>query len=329
MRRLLVLSCFLNVLLAALVVYGLHARGNRNQAVAPPEGDFPAEAAFTGAGTELQTNFASPGPRIRSWRDIESTDYRQYIANLKSIGCPEATIAEIIISEVNTLYRTRLAQLPSAKRPEYKFWVTRGDWLTWLQPKLDAQTQKARLELELEKRELLRELLGPAYASYDFPDKDALRWENDPFFAALPSQKRGQVFGVTRHYDTLADALREHRQSFFDEDDRKGLGRLQTEKEQAIAGILTPAELEEFEIRFSTTAEMLRKSVPPGFDATEAEFRAIFAAQKEIRRLSADEQLAAPEMAGEKAAKLKQIEDSLKTSLGEDRYKQAAGLLRR
>src|ERR1051326_5188840 len=39
-----------------------------------------------------------------SWREVESADYPTYIANLRDIGCPEQTIRDIIIADVNALY---------------------------------------------------------------------------------------------------------------------------------------------------------------------------------------------------------------------------------
>ena len=46
------------------------------------------------------TNFlASLGKLPISWKAIESTNYQAYIANLRSIGCPEETIADLVIRD--------------------------------------------------------------------------------------------------------------------------------------------------------------------------------------------------------------------------------------
>ena len=37
------------------------------------------------------------------WRQLESSDYRQYIANLRAVGCPEKTIRDIIVAEVGEM----------------------------------------------------------------------------------------------------------------------------------------------------------------------------------------------------------------------------------
>ena len=55
------------------------------------------------------------------WSQIESTDYRTYVANLRSIGCPEPTIRDIIATDLHTVYAPELAQLASAgKGAEYQ-----------------------------------------------------------------------------------------------------------------------------------------------------------------------------------------------------------------
>jgi hypothetical protein len=48
------------------------------------------------------------------WSQLESTDYPTYIANLRSIGCPEATVRDIIAGEVESLYADRIGQLERA-----------------------------------------------------------------------------------------------------------------------------------------------------------------------------------------------------------------------
>src|SRR5665213_2491138 len=42
-----------------------------------------------------------------NWSQIESADYRQYIANLRAIGCPEITLRDIILTDVMRLYAAR------------------------------------------------------------------------------------------------------------------------------------------------------------------------------------------------------------------------------
>src|SRR6266571_2294266 len=46
-------------------------------------------------------------PRLLDWRKVESEDYKKYIANLRAVGCPEKTIRDVIVADVNDLHRQR------------------------------------------------------------------------------------------------------------------------------------------------------------------------------------------------------------------------------
>jgi len=45
------------------------------------------------------------------WAQLESTDYQDYVANLRAIGCPEPTVRDIIIADVNDLFAPRVKAL--------------------------------------------------------------------------------------------------------------------------------------------------------------------------------------------------------------------------
>src|SRR5689334_1834296 len=63
--------------------------------------------------------------QLFSWQEVESPDYPTYITNLKNIGCPEQTIRDIIIADVNSLYaRRRALELVT---PEQQWWRSEPD----------------------------------------------------------------------------------------------------------------------------------------------------------------------------------------------------------
>src|SRR5262249_55086014 len=98
-RGLAVLSLGLNMLLALawLVAIG----GSRSPTVASgPQGP--------GGPTAVRTNTVVRR-QFFTWQEVESPDYPTYIANLRDIGCPEQTIRDIIIADVNALYARRRA----------------------------------------------------------------------------------------------------------------------------------------------------------------------------------------------------------------------------
>ena len=53
------------------------------------------------------------------WSAIESTDLKQYIANLRAAGCPEQIIRDIIVSNVNQDYLKRAREIWPQQVTEY------------------------------------------------------------------------------------------------------------------------------------------------------------------------------------------------------------------
>src|SRR5687768_14802158 len=56
-----------------------------------------------------------------NWEQLESEDYRTYIERLRSIGCPEQTIRDIVIADLEKLMAPRVQQINGAKEPP-KYW---------------------------------------------------------------------------------------------------------------------------------------------------------------------------------------------------------------
>ena len=106
MKTILRISIFLNCALTGCLAFLLlNGRPARPRAEAPAEAENPppvAEGAMPAHG-------ASPLAEVRPfhWSQIESADYRTYIANLRAIGCPEQTIHDLVKADVDSLYASR------------------------------------------------------------------------------------------------------------------------------------------------------------------------------------------------------------------------------
>jgi len=122
---------------------------------------FAAATAALGQTPTLQTktNFVARR-QLFSWHsDVESGDYATYVANLHDIGCPEQTIRDIIIADVNTLYsRKRALELVTA---DQQWWRSQPD-----PDVVQTATDKARA-MEDERRGLLTRLLGTNWETGD------------------------------------------------------------------------------------------------------------------------------------------------------------------
>ncbi len=98
-------------LVVALCWVVLRGNGSANRPPAPitPAADAAAVDSQPVAGNSRQAE-----PKF-NWSQLESTNYRTYIANLESIGCPAQTIRDIIVADVDSLYAPRREQV--ARQP--------------------------------------------------------------------------------------------------------------------------------------------------------------------------------------------------------------------
>src|ERR1051326_8463047 len=99
-RGLAFVSLGANIILAAIWLAATSPRSADSPSTAA--GLAQASAASSRTNVLLRRQFFS-------WREVESPDYPTYITNLRNIGCPEQTIRDIIIADINSLYARRRA----------------------------------------------------------------------------------------------------------------------------------------------------------------------------------------------------------------------------
>jgi hypothetical protein len=103
---------------------------------------------------------------------------------------------------------------------------------------------------------------------------------------------------------------------------REELQRLDQERHQALLGVMTLAEVEEFELRDSTTADRLRSKLS-AFDPSESEYRALFSLQHGFDQQFGGDILdpATSPADFEKRVQAQQTLDAqIQAALGKDRY---------
>lgn len=247
-----------------------------------PDAPEPETALVTNTVTQIAvrkinaTNhlLASLAGRPLSWRALESTNYLTYIENLRDFSCPEETIRDIIITDVAKLYGRRRSEL-RMQYPPPKFWEP-------LDP-LGRSAESVELQLKLrtldrEQRQLIRDLLGVE-----------LRWELAKYsgeaeslernYSFLSPDKQAQVRAWSEHFDELEQDLYVSTRGLMLDEDLAALRQLQAQRREQLASLLSPEELEEYELRFSDTANNMRSQMT-GFQPTEQEFRRIFRLQR-------------------------------------------------
>lgn len=111
------------------------------------------------------------------WSQIESTDYRTYIANLRGIGCPEQTIRDIVTADLHNLYAHRRASSKNLNG------IEEGD------PRA-VQAEKEQEALNNEEQAVLAAFLGPtsdsALTSTSAPSAPARSTRFKPIEPELP-----------------------------------------------------------------------------------------------------------------------------------------------
>lgn len=306
---LLALSLAANLVLAALLF--------RPTKVTPPS-SAPATALAPAPATP-STHAAEPSVQVVTntlvrkitWEQVESPDYRQYIQNLRSIGCPDETIRDIILADVNKLYDSKRKQIRGASR-KFEYWKP-GNPMAAIMG--DSDTLKQRRALEEEKLKVLKDLGIQPDAMNQLM---AVAGGNamDAMFDFLPESKRIEVTKVMTEQQTkMAESMKDGTP------DTEAILKMQQETEDALRASLTPEEFLDYQLRFSMTANMLRQQIT-GFDPTEDEFLKVFKIKEEFDReyslFGAANETEAQQLKRSEAQT--QLNNQIRESLGPERY---------
>src|SRR5262249_48270219 len=143
------LSLGLNAALLGVVIWqaAAHrrvdsARPRSAEALSPsdPKSSFPASDGAlsqaldnltpetrTAGGSQVKTyaTLADAGVSNRpswNWRQLESEDYRTYIKNLRSVGCPEQTVRDIVSADLFQGFAARRAEIAADRYRDFAYW---------------------------------------------------------------------------------------------------------------------------------------------------------------------------------------------------------------
>ncbi len=253
-----------------------------------------------------------------SWQEVESDDYPTYIKNLREIGCPEQTIRDIIIAEINALFARRRAL--EIFTPDQQWWRAEPDPVV-----AQAASAKDR-ELDAERRDLLITLLGPNWEGGDLvslprPSRMPIPLDG-PVLGPLPTEVKQSVEQISLHAaDRLEEYLAAQRRAEKNPEAAE-LARLRQQTRKELAAVLTPAQLEEFLLRYSDNARALRTDFAQlkFFNATPDEFRSVFRTLDPLNDQLAQLDDSTSQGAQQRDVLMTQAENALKLALGEKRY---------
>jgi hypothetical protein len=252
------------------------------------------------------------------WSQLESTNYQEYIANLRAVGCPERTVKDIILTDVMRLYAQRRGQFYHNGRP-FVYWET-DEKGKLKQPQIEERDQQlAAIDKELPA--VLRELLGLNYereVNKYFVDVD----EDDDRLAFLSEDKRSQALSLRDEFEGKRERILYNIQNGKPSAaEIEELRQVDQSQDEALAQALSPEEKEEYELSMSPTADQLREQLI-GFNPTQQEFRTLFAQQKAIDDAYEFEDTSDATVSAMKASDEAQMLASFKESLIGDRVAQ-------
>lgn len=269
-RTPLILSLGLNAVLAALLVaqWVRPAPDTRQPALArPPQ---PASSEIEPAIGAPATPTNAPSQLAFNWAQIESDDYRQYIANLLAVGCPERLVRDLIVKDVEELYDRREAALPPTDLPP---WAGRER-----QTQANRQRELQRTALGAEKRAVLQELLGFAWEgeAIGLIQNEEFAWI---LLGFLPDDLAIKAMSLPKRFEQASERIREQADNILLPADRAALNTLADQFEAELGTLLAPQQLEELELRLQALSTLGNDIHLEGADLTAQQAR-------ELARLS-------------------------------------------
>lgn len=241
---------------------------------------------------------SAPAPsEPEAWTTLPAGELPALIVDLRAAGYPKDVIRAIMSALINQQFKERRQAL-DPDRDNRPFWKDRPP---------DPNYQLAMMQLSREQQKILRDLLGPD-AEPDDPMSVARQRQR---FGNLSPEKMLETQDVVRSFDDRRNAI--YASGVFAAAEREKLADLEKEQRAALALVLAPAELEEYDFRNSNTGRMMRSELI-AFQPTEAEFRTIFALRRPF-----DEQVAQTNTAGlpsqEQMAQQSKAREALKAQI--------------
>ncbi len=187
-------------------------------------------------------------PALR-WDNMESSDYKGYIANLRHVGFPEELIREIIIADVNKMYAEREELLKTPAVPEDASVAARSR-----KPTVEDVEKLLKLrEVQIEKHALMEQLLGVKVPREIIRGVNPRNYEAGDFAVRqLPPEKQQQALEIFEK-EILLDDLNQAR-GLRGAEEMAAYRKVNEERDAALKALLTPEEFERF----------MMNAIPPG-----------------------------------------------------------------
>ena len=214
-------------------------------------------------------------PNTFAWQQVESPDYAVYVENLRSLGMPNTTIRDIIIADVDQLFAQRRREETAKQDLEW--------WRSSPSPEVQSNSLARARAIEAEREAVLTKLLGPDWQKGRAENQPELLAFTGPVLGNLSDEVKAKLQEIAANSQARVTDYLAKAEAAGGTADPVELAKMREESRQQLAALLTPAQLEEFLLRYSETATQLRREIT-GLNLTPDEFRSLFQALDPIDR---------------------------------------------
>lgn len=302
---------------------GLVAAFVKQPTLAPPSlrGFFEFGSGGEAAAAKPAARPAKAAPEASAgvfWTRLQTLDLPTLVAQLRAAGFPPAMIRALAEAELQRRFAGRVEEIRRSltDTPYWQGSTTYG---------YNAKISEQMTQLQRDRAKALRELLGSdAFAFAGIDPSEAQRRQ----FGNLSPQKIALVQQVADDYAEMLAQVRGAMQGITLPEDREKLAFLEKSRREDLAGILTPEELADYEMRTSPITSRMRTTFSV-MDATEAEYKAIYQAYQPHAELffptaSGGMIVYGPGMMESRRKAAEEVNATLKQSLGEARFAEYA-----
>jgi hypothetical protein len=228
-----------------------------------------ADAANAAKATEAKVaaqTKAAAAKKAGVWASLQADDLKTLVDHLRAAGFSPAIIRAIVMAKVDAIFSSRMSELVGLLDVPY-----------WKAEIFSSQSKyyEASNQIYRDRTKTVREILGDDY----FADSVDLTADQRRRFGDLAKSKVTVVQRIVDDYDEMSSQVKTATQGVMLPEDRAKLALLEKEKHADLAAILTPEELEDFEMRNNQQIYRYTEGLNI-MNASEAEFRAIYRAQQ-------------------------------------------------
>lgn len=280
-RFLLGINMVVNVGLILLLTLGSPAKLDPSSLNSHPPSSAPQAIAASPTSPDPKPSEPAPTQSPTNtipfhWSQLESTDYPTYIANLRSVACPEPVIRTLIAEELRTLY---VRPTPSPATDHQSFWLS-GTALR----ERELTDRNSTLSADASMRAVYHTLLGGS-----LPDEHGNDWAEQAINALvlgfLPRENRSEVHAWMRELEEDAEHIRQTAQHILTPADREALIQLYEQRQGDLSRLLGPAQLEELALRMGALHDIMDDIDDLGSNVTADELRQLTKAHHRVAPL--------------------------------------------